>query len=669
MRGRELIWAGLMGLAWLLGSNPLQAQAPSPSAAVPVPAAGMVQSGALPQTAHALTRDDAETWLDGYVPYALARGGVAGAVVVIVKDGHVLLQKGYGYADIATRKQVDPQTTLFRPGSVSKLFIWTAVMQLVEQGKLSLDRDVNSYLDFVIPPYQGQPVTMRNLMTHTAGFEETSKYLIAAEPAPEPPLDIYLKGNLPERIFPAGKIPSYSNYGATLAAYIVQRVSGQLFADYVEQHIFMPLGMQYATVRQPLPPRFKPLMASGYDNSAGAAKPFEIVGPAPAGSSSVSGADMGRFMIAHLQDGQLDGQQILKPETARMMHSTALNNLPPLNSMLLGFYQMNRNGHRIIGHGGDTQWFHSEVSLFLDDNVGLFISLNSLGVDGAAGPIRQALREEFADRYFPGSGVQGHVDEAAAGTDAARLAGSYISSRREETSFFSLLYYLMEETPVAAEAHGKIASPDLKDMARQPMHFDFAGPYIWRADRGQTRVAAKLEGGDVAFWGNDDAPFEVFTPVPWYKNGVWLKPALGASLGALLLTAIFWPVTALYRRRYGAALALHGTARLSYRLTRAAALIDVLLMIAWPATVLIMFQTFALNGEFDPLLETLHILSVIFFPLAALVLLWNVWIVWSTRSGFRAWFARVWSVVLAAAGLVLAWIGVVFHLIGFSLKY
>ena len=629
MGKRAGVFLAAFGLAACLGTS-LRAQAPGPSTTTPAPSTSATATGVLPQTPHALTRDDVEAWLDGYVPYALERGGVAGAVVVVVKDGKVLLQKGYGYADIATRKPVDPDTTLFRPGSVSKLFAWTAVMQLVEQGKLDLDRDVNTYLDFAIPPYQGQPVTMRNLMTHTAGFEETAKYLIGAEPWAAPALDRYLKENLPERIFPPGKIPSYSNYGATLAGYIVQRVSGQPFADYIDQHIFAPLGMQHATVRQPLPAHLKPLMSSGYEDASGKPKPFEIVGPAPAGSSSVSGADMARFMIAHLQDGQFNGAQILKPETARMMHSTALNNLPPLNSMLLGFYQMNRNGHRIIGHAGDSQWFHSELFLFPDDGVGFFISLNSVGVDGAVGPIRQALHEEFADRYFPGPNPGGQPDAPHATIEASRLAGTYLTSRRQETSFFSLLYYLMEASPVSATGGGKITSSSLMDLSKQPMQFDPIAAYVWRADRGKERLAAKLQGGNVALWGTDDTPFEVFTPVPWYKDATWLKPALAVSVGALLLTALFWPVTALFRKRYGAKLSLQGSARLSYRLTRIASLLDVLLIIAWPATVLIMFQTFALNGEFDGVLQALHMMSVIIFPLALLVLLWNVWIVWTS---------------------------------------
>ena len=220
---------------------------------------------------------------------------------------------------------------------------------------------------------------MRNLMTHRAGFEEAVKDLIFTAPTPEPPLDQFVRTHVPARIYPPGQIPAYSNYGATLAAYIVQRLSGQKFDDYIEQHIFAPLGMQHASFRQPLPAPLKALMSDGYELSSGPPKPFEIVGPAPAGSSSISGGDMAHFMIAHLQDGEYQGQRILQAATAREMHDTATPGIGPLDRMLLGFYEMNRNGHRGVGHDGDTQWFHSELALFPDDHVGFFLSLNSSG--------------------------------------------------------------------------------------------------------------------------------------------------------------------------------------------------------------------------------------------------------------------------------------------------
>src|SRR5947207_11603750 len=181
------------------------AQVPSIAPPKTVPPTGAPETGAQtpevpPSGPHPLTKADAEAWLDGFFPYALQRGDMAGAVVVVIKDGQVLLAKGYGYADVAARKPVDPERTLFRAGSVSKLFTWTAVMQLVEQGKLDLDADINGYLDFKIPPRNGKPITLRNLMTHTPGVDEAIGELISAEPNDLPTLEAGLKHWIPPRV-------------------------------------------------------------------------------------------------------------------------------------------------------------------------------------------------------------------------------------------------------------------------------------------------------------------------------------------------------------------------------------------------------------------------------------------------------------------------------------
>src|SRR3569832_1264236 len=179
--------------------------------------------------AHTLDKVDLEAWLDGFVPYALDSGDIAGGVVTVVKDREILFAKGYGYSDVAAHKPVDADKTLFRPGSVSKLNTKTAVMQMVEQGKLDLDRDVNTYLDFHIPDRPDGPITLRNIMTHTPGFEEQIKSLITPENKKILPLGDYVRGATPTRIFAAGSTPAYSNYATALAGYLVERVSGQSF--------------------------------------------------------------------------------------------------------------------------------------------------------------------------------------------------------------------------------------------------------------------------------------------------------------------------------------------------------------------------------------------------------------------------------------------------------
>jgi CubicO group peptidase (beta-lactamase class C family) len=642
----------------------------------PTPHLHATAAAAPDQSKHVLSSADLEAWLDGLMPYGLRTGDVAGGVVVVVKDGNVLFEKGYGYADVAARRSVDPQTTLFRPGSISKLFTWTAVMQLVEQHRIDLDRDINTYLDFKIPPFEGQPITMRDLMTHTAGFQDSLKDLISADQS-TPPLGDFLKQQIPARIFPQGKIPAYSNYGAALAGYIVQRVSGQPFADYIEQHIFAPLDMRHSTFHQPLPGALKPFMSRGYLLGSGPPYPFEMFGALPAGGSTVSGADMAKFMIAHLQNGEYEGRRILQPDTARMMHDTALTTINPvLDRMELGFFEANRNGQRIIGHDGDTRLFHSALRLFLNSDVGIFVSLNSVGRDGATYAIRTALLDGFADRYFPGPSLRGHVSIAVAKTHGALLAGQYDGSRREDTSFASLAN-LFSQTSVTVDGNGHVVASSVTGLNGEPKTFEEIAPFVWRDVGGKELLAAKVAAGKVVMWAaGEDAPALVYTPTPAWRNGLWLIPLLFISIAALLLTVVAWPIVAIVRRRYGAAFPLQGTAALSYRWVRIASAASCFVMIAWLvmfgailSTFYIVWAPFFISSRMMPWILLLHVLSIIVFLPAALIALWNVWVTFANQNGRRAVFARLWSVVLAVSCLTLLWVGLVFRLIGLGLAF
>jgi CubicO group peptidase (beta-lactamase class C family) len=659
--------------AWVIAGAGLPASALSLAAQKPElrpPGPPAEQEGPTlptPTVARSLERADLEAWLDGYLPYALQRGDVAGAVVVVVKNGEILLAKGYGYADMARHRPVDPRRTLFRPGSVSKLFTWTAVMQLVEQGKLDLDADVNRYLDFKLPEAFGKPITLRNIMTHTPGFEEVNKNLILNDSIRIQPLDAFLKSWTPTRIFPPGEVPAYSNYATALAGYIVQRVSGEPFDDYIERHIFRPLGMEHATFRQPLPERLKADMAKGYEVASDSAKPFEVVVPAPAGSLSASGEDMGRFMIAHLQEGRFGKAQILKPETARLMHRTPLTIIPHLNRMVLGFYETNRNGRRSIAHGGDTYVFHSDLQLFVDDGVGFFISLNSAGKDGASGAIRTAMFEHFADRYLPGDAPDGRVSPQTAFQHAQLIAGTYENSRRSASNFFSALN-LLGPPKVIVNPDTTVSLPLLTGLNGEPKRWRETAPFVWREVEGKNWLAAKVEGGEVAMLSGDElSPFMVFQPAPWWRSPAWLTWLVAASLVALLLTVLGWPMTALVRRHYQLAPALSGVGLKAHRLSRLAAGAVVIVIAAWAATIMTMVSDLNyLSSKVDPWLWVLQLLSLVVFFGAAAVSLWHARVVW---TGKRKWPAKVWSVVLAVACLTVLYLGLVFHLIRFSVDF
>ncbi|MEP6885916.1 MAG: serine hydrolase domain-containing protein [Gammaproteobacteria bacterium] len=623
------------------------------------------QTPALP-SGHPLTTEDAESWLDGYMPYALHTGDVAGAVVVIVKNGQVLLEKGYGYADVANRTSVDPKTTLFRFGSVSKLFTWTAVMQLVEQGKIALDSDVNQYLDFVIPPRDGKPVTMRNIMTHTAGFEERLTGLIGVESDGVVPLGDFLKQYIPQRIFAPGGTPAYSNYGAALAGYIVARVSGLSFDDYLDQHLFAPLEMANSTFRQPLPASFKPELSKAYAAGSLPAQPFEIVGPAPAGSLTSTGDDMAHFMIAHLQNGRYGSNQILKSATAEQMHGSALTILPGVNRMLLGFYEDNYNGHRVIAHGGDTQWFHSDLHLFLDDGVGLLISVNSIGKDGAAQGIRSTLFHEFSDRYFPGAAPASTVDAKTAAEHARMIAGRYQGSRRAETTFVNLLYLILQPT-VSDNGDGTISVSSSTSPSGIPLKWREIAPFQWREDGSKDQLGARVADGRVVRLSfGEFAPIEMYDRVPWWKSAGWWLPVLALSLGALVLTCLAWPISALTRRHYRVAPPLSGLDAKAQRFVRIACVAVAVAFLSWVGLAFAMTSILDLISKLNGCVMLLRVLSPFAFLGGAGIGLWNAWAVLKSH---RRWYAKLWSVVLATSLLALLWAAFTVHLISFKSGY
>ena len=617
--------------------------------------------------AHTLDRADLSAWLDGFIPYAITAGDIAGGVVTVVKDGEVIFAQGYGYSDIGAHTPVDPERTLFRPGSVSKLFTWTAVMQLVEQGKLDLDRNVNDYLDFHIPDRPDGPITLRNIMTHTAGFEEKIKQLIVADPKLLTPLSDYVRDGIPKRIFKAGSTPAYSNYATALAGYIVQKVSGRSFDDYIDNAIFKPLGMTHASFRQPLPAAIAADVSKGYKVASEPAKQYEIVVAAPAGSLAASGVDMANFMIAHLQDGEFHGARILQAVTAQQMHTSATTMIAPLNRMMLGFYEQNYNGHRVISHGGDTEWMHSYLHLFLDDHVGLFMAFNSQGREGAVGKVRQAVFDEFANRYFPGPWPSGSLPKDVMAQHAGMLAGSYDDSRRADTSFMSLLG-LAAPVKISVAADGSIVCSMMKGRSGAPRHYREVAPFVWRDVASGWRLAAKVVDGRVVRFSMDElSPFMVFEPSPGWRSSAWVLPGMAVALAACLLTSVCWPIAALSRRRHGFLLPITGVALRGHEVSRWVAVAMSVVTLSWFGILLkgLMDLDF-LSPSLDPVLLLMYTISVIVYFGGSAAMLWSAWIAWSSP---RPIAARIWTTVLALSALMLLYLAWLYHLMSFVTRY
>ncbi|GFE79405.1 FmtA-like protein [Steroidobacter agaridevorans] len=613
-----------------------------------------------------LSRHDLETYLDGFFPYALQRGDIAGAVVSVVKDGEVLLLKGYGVGDVGTGLPVDPGTTMFRPGSISKMFTATAVMQLVEAGQLQLDRDVNDYLDFDIPATFEQPITLRQLLTHTAGFEDVFKNVLLDRAEDTPTLEAYVKQALPRRVFAPGSTVAYSNYGVTLAGYIVQRISGEPYERYMQSHILEPLGMTHSTFLQPVPESIAARPPQGYIAASQPASSFEFLGTPPSGALSSTGADMARFMLAQLGAAASGTPAILRPETIEQMHQPAFRSAPELQAMMFGFYGEDRNGQRIVGHAGDLMSFHADLHLLLDARIGLFVGMNSLGRDGSSTALRTALFKGFMDRYFPAQ-LPDEPTLATALEHGRLISGRYIPSRRAEHSFVAL-GNLLSQGKLTVNPDATVTLSTLKGLNGVPKRWREVAPFRWREVNGGAQLVATLDRGQVKYLATDDAPpVAVWQPVAALDNAAWNLPLLFATCAILPGALIAWPVAALVNRRKRALQVLAPAQKRQRIATRLILLAGGLSLFGWIAFLLRAGTDLALLADAsDSFLRLLQLLGVVAVLGLALVI-WN-FLKMLRRSDVTAW-SRIAQGALVLACAASVWFILRFDLLRVRLDY
>jgi CubicO group peptidase (beta-lactamase class C family) len=629
-----------------------QATAPAPAAANP--------SAALPSVApHQLEKADLKAFFDGIIPLQLERSDVAGATVLVMKDGKELLRKSYGFADVTKKKPVDPETTMFRLASISKLFTWISVMQLMEQGKLDLDADVNTYLDFQIAPAFGKPITLRNLMTHTGGFEEEVRDILLTDPKKAIPLRQYLIENQPHRIFPPGEVPAYSNYGVGLGGYIVQRASGEPFEQYVAEHIFQPLGMKHSSFDQPLAEGLSPFASDGYrSDTEKPAVGFEIFSPAPAGGVSSTASDMGRFALALLNGGELEGRRILKPETLQAMWTKQFVASPALPPMCMGFYQTWRNGLHFIGHDGDLIAFHSMFLVEPKENLVLFISYNSAG---SANKTRAEIVTSFADRYYPSS--QKPDFQTIPLEELKAIEGAYEATRRAQTTKLSL-GNLIGQSDAKVDKDGVLKVDDFKDLRGHVRKWKPIGKDLWQDENDQRLMFTIRDSSGKIARIAVNFPGVQFERVSWYENSNWILPVLICSL------AILGMVVAASLLRLGRRIFLSKRTRLkeqpgTLRLTAGPRLSAFAWIILVVGTAILMARldsetmlpTRALDKYF--VLMNLVTGAAIFLSIFAILAGWRIW----RRSELRT-ISKVKFSLVAAACLFLTWFSVHWHLIG-----
>lgn len=337
---------------------------------------------------------------DDFFPQHLEELDIPGLCFVFVQDGEVIYASGYGYASLENQTTMDPASTVLRIGSVSKPFVATAVMQLVEQGKLDLYSDVNQYLSsFQLENKYSEPVTLAHLLTHTAGFEDPP-YVSITDPEQVPPLGVYLAENIPLRPDAPGDIHRYSNYGYALAAFIVEETTGIPFDQYVDENIFQPLGMEHSSylLAPPLPED----LATGYLLKEGdqIPQPVDYDGDYPAGSIVSTAENMTHFMLAHLQDGCYKGGCILGADSLEVMHQKQAETPYEGQAATFGFTEGTFDQARMIGHSGATRGFGSSLDLLPEHGMGYFFSFNEECQETVACQILPEFRKAFLEQFF-----------------------------------------------------------------------------------------------------------------------------------------------------------------------------------------------------------------------------------------------------------------------------
>ena len=385
-----------------------------------------------------------EAFLDDLMSKEMEENHVVGAAVSVVKDGKLFFTKGYGYAELETKVPVNPEQTIFRIGSVGKMFTWTAVMQLVEQGKLDLDADVNTYIDFRIPDTYPQPITLKHLMTHTSGIEDRWLGSLVSDASELIPEREWLVTNFPGRARAPGEAAGYSNYNAMLAGYIVARVSGEPYEQYIQKHIFDPLGMTHSTVQPQFPEDLRPFASKSYTYVDGAFQQFPdyLIQPAvlPSGFHHASVTDMAKFMIARLEGGfykdAATEMRILEDSTAQEMLGTLYTPDRRLRGTAYGLFDFSENGQWVLGHEGYAPVMASQLLLLPHQHLGVFVIYNSLGArdGGLTTQHVGGFQRAFFDHYYPALGVTQLQPQADFAGQAERFTGFYREANSHSTT-------------------------------------------------------------------------------------------------------------------------------------------------------------------------------------------------------------------------------------------
>lgn len=479
----------------------------------------------------------------------MSRFNIPGAVYVVVKDGNIIFKSGYGYADLESKTLVNPDTTGFTIGSVSKLFTTSALLKLKEQGKVDFKEDINTYLKgFKINYPFPKSITIENLLTHTAGFDERTyqgdyqNYLINMETL----FENSVLNNIPRIIREPGQIIQYSNYGFDVAGYIVKEVSGMKFTEYMQNNILDPLNMKrssYDVTQEVLVNS-----ASGYYYSKNKYNKLKFNKVPALGSGGLisTGSDMGNFLSFLLQKGTYNGQSILSEKSISDMQTRHFSNGKLLNGVCYSFFERTFNGFRILEHGGADLGFKSDLKIIPEAGIGYFVSVNADPYGQGSQQFVDTLFSEFMKSFYPANMSNNQIKYGVYNPtydELKKFEGNYSVARVPLHSLgkiISLLSY--NEYKVKAEG----------DQLQLSIG-DWTGKYKMI---GYTEFVNNNSGGIMAFVpgknGNTKylsfGQYDTYTKIPWYETkSLHLKLLLFLSL--IFFINLFFIPYVLIRKR------------------------------------------------------------------------------------------------------------------------
>ncbi len=477
-----------------------------------------------------------EHFIDGIMVQAITSGETVGATVALVQDGRLLVSRGYGYADFARSEPVQSRVTQFQIGSITKVWVWMAVLQLVEAGTLDLDVDINTYLEaFQIPNNMGDSITLRHLMTHTAGFEDQVLGLFVTGPRQVGSLADTLANQIPARVTLPGSLTAYSNYGAALAGHIVEQVSGLSWNEYVQRHILQPLAMNTASGAQPVAAALLQTLSKGYSMKNG--DPQELgalyIPLAPAGAGTATALDMAKLMV-----------ELLNPRSTRVLKNTSKAQLingaylhhPLINGVTLGMYQRSRGETTAVGHDGSTMVFNSQMVLWPDANVGLFVATNTLGSDSVGRHLVATVSNHLG--FDERSETLSNVDNSSV------YAGTYISARRNYSGMSKLLAMLNTVSVANDDVHSSLNIVRPQGTYR----YKQLAEHVFQQTSGSGRVAFKISAGMAQELYFSDLPPVAYLRASWLETPLYNLLFAGVWLVFALAVIFVWPVSSMTHR-------------------------------------------------------------------------------------------------------------------------